>query len=192
MQAYSDMARESIQMALRRGGSTEPGTAIVSSRFDREIDTIENPAGVGGGGGGPYPFDAILTADPGTPGYSIATIQPGTINGILPSNYSTTYTLDDTLVYFLVASVTVSAGQITAVTLSMPTSPPAGVPVNMGQPPLSFTYLLGVVVDGVWYRVIGNGSLSAISTDVYHTDKTSPSPGTLPYDIWYTWNLVQA
>jgi len=162
----------------------------ISDRFDRQIDTLQNPAGGGGGAAGPYPFDMTFTALGG--GSYTAAILPGTINGIIPSNFATTYTINNTTVYYLILNVTVSGGAVTAATLSLSTTPPTGIPVNMGQPPLSFEYLLGVVVDATWYRTIGNGSLTATAEDVYHVSKTSPAPGTLPYDIYYTWGITEA
>lgn len=166
--------------------------AILPDQFDRAVDVFESPPiAAGGGNSVPFPFDISLVPDPSHAGFSIATIRPGTVNGLIPSNYATTYSLDDTLVYYLVVSVTASDGAITGVTLSMPTTAPAGMPTNMGQPPLSFDYLIGVVVAGDWFRTIGDGGITATSIESFRTSKTSPAPGTLPYDIWYTWDISE-
>lgn len=163
--------------------------AQIITNLQKSNDTITGTtaSGSGGGGGGPtgpYPFDISFS---GGPDPKDATVRPGTINGILASNFTDTYSLSASGVYYLVLSVTATDGEIVSALLSMPTSPPAGVPTLQGQPPTSFDYLLGVVVDLVWYRVIGNGSLTAEGDEVFRVSKVAPAPGTLPYDIYYNW-----
>lgn len=148
---------------------------------------VWGPGGGGGGPSGPYPFDVELTGS-GSP--LTASILPGTLNGLIPTNIFSTYPLAVPGTYYLVLAATAATGEIASCSLSMPTSPPVGIPTVMGEPPLSFDYLLGVVIDGVWFRTIGNGSLSAAGQEVFRISKASPAPGTLPYDIYYTWNIV--
>jgi hypothetical protein len=167
------------------GGGEEP-----SERFDRQIDTIKSPdsaPSAGGDGGTPPPFDVTFDTS-GDPRDTF--VRPGTINGVLPSNYDDVFSLAASGVYYLVLNVTASDGEIASATLSFDSSPPAGVPTLQGQPPTAFAYLLGVVVDLVWFRVIGPGSLAAAGTEVFRVSKSAPSPGTLPYDIYYTWTIT--
>lgn len=165
---------------------------VPTDQWDRQIDQFDQPAGGGGGGVSVvYPFDVISA---GTGNF---TVQPGTINGQLPSNYSNVFVLSPSTTYYLVLSCTSSNGQITGAVLSFASSPPASIPTNMGQPPTSFDFLIGIVITdaiggGTWYRTIGPGSLSAAGQEAFRTDKTSPAPGTLPYDLWYTWVITQA
>jgi len=161
------------------------------TQFDRQIDQILSPVAGGGGGAVVYPFDVISA------GTSSFTVQPGTLNGLLPSNYNSTFTLSTSTTYYLQLAATASNGQITGATLSFVTSAPAAIPTNMGQPPTSFDYMLGILITngaggGTWFRTIGPGSLNAAGQECFRTSKSSPSPGTLPYDIWYTWVLTQA
>lgn len=172
-----------------------PG-GILSDTWDRQVDEFNSPPiSDGGGSAGPFPFDAILEPDPVTMGNTLATFLPGVINGLLPSNYASSFSLSPSSTYFAIISCTASNGQITAASLSFGSSPPAAIPTNMGQPPLSFDFLLGIVItDGLggatWSRIIGDGSLAAAGAEAFRTDKATPVPGTLPYDIWYTWNLT--
>lgn len=170
--------------------SPDLGGIRISDRFDRRADRLPDPPGGSGGGEGPRPFDVLF----GTPsgGSVAATVQPGTINGLLPSNYSSSWTLTIPGTYFVVLSCTASGGQITGATLNFNSSPPAGIPVNSGQPPLSFDFLLGIVVDGVWFRTIGDGSLTAAGQLSYQVNATAPAPGTLPFTNYYTWVIAQA
>ena len=119
------------------------------------------------------------------------TLAPGTINGLLPTNYNSVFTVSATATFFVVLSVTASSGELASATINFNSSPPAAVPVNMGPNPHSlFDYLLGILVNGIWYRTIGPGGLAAAGAEVFRASKLSPAPGTLPYDIYYTWNLT--
>lgn len=140
---------------------------------------------------GPFPFDVEFSAGSDVD-HTTATVRPGTINGLVPTNILTTPDLAIATPYYLVLSATVSDGAVTSCSLSFDTSTPSGMPTAQGVPPLSFTYLLGMIIGGEWFRTIGNGSLFAQSYEVFRTSKTSPDPGTLPYDIWYSWALTNA
>jgi hypothetical protein len=161
------------------------------TQFDRQIDQILSPVSAGGGGGAAvYPFDVISA------GTSSFTVQPGTMSGLLPSNYGSTFTPTPSTTYYLELNCTASSGQIATVALNFASSAPSAIPVNMGQPPTSFSFLLGILVTdgtggGTWFRCIAPGSLFAIGALQYQTNKASPAPGTLPFDNWYTWLIEQ-
>lgn len=142
---------------------------------------------------GPYPFDVSFINITGTT--QEAVIRPGTLNGIIPSNYLTTYVQNRTgTQYYLVLNVTMGGTpiEVTAVSLTFGTSPPAGIPTAAGGPPTSWDYLLGAVLEGVWYRTIGPGSLVAFPVESYRVSQSNPTPGTLPYDIYYTMDVSNA
>jgi hypothetical protein len=159
---------------------TATGTTLTLRR------AVAGPRG-GGASAGPYPFDVELI--PVDEDEQTAIVRPGTINGLLATNYLDTFPLDPENVYYLVANITTADGEITAYTLSFDSSAPAGIPTAVGLPPTSFTYLLGIVNLTTWFRTIGLGSLVATSVEAFRVSKTSPAPGTLPYEIWYTWQL---
>lgn len=172
------------------GGRTIDGSP--NANIDLGFDEIGWPGTTppsGGGTPGPaatYPFDVTLTGS----GTLTASVKAGTINGLIPSNFLSTFSIGALATGYLVLSVTTSGGQVTGALLSLPSTPPVGIPVNMGQPPTTFDYLLGAVVNGVWFRVIGLGSLAAASVEAFRVSKVAPAPGTLPYDIYYTWNIT--
>ncbi len=166
-----------------------PSRSMPAFQFDRSVDELEGPQASGGGAptSGPFPFDVSFTGS-GTP--LTAAVRPGTLNGLIPTNFTDTYSITVPGVYYLILSATAAAGEIASCLLAMSGSPPTGIPTNMGEPPLAFDYLLGAVIDGVWYRTIGNGSLTAAGQEVFRVSKIAPAPGTLPYDIYYTWNIT--
>jgi hypothetical protein len=162
-------------------------TNPVAPGFAEELDAIKSPPPGGGTVATAYPFDVTFDTA-GDPRDTF--VRPGTINGVLPTNYSDIFSLAASGVYFLVLTVTASDGEIASAVLSFEVSPPAGIPTIQGQPPTTFEYLLGVVIDLVWYRTIGPGSLAAAGLEVFRVSKTAPAPGTLPYDIYYTWSIT--
>lgn len=169
-----------------------------SERFDRNIDDLLSPEGTGGAGGGgggstgPYPFDVSFSAGSDA-SHNTATVRPGTLNGLVPSNILTTADLSLSGSYYLVLSGVAADGEITSCSLSFPTSAPSPMPVTVGQPPTAFDYVLGMILGNgtalEWFRTIGNGSLQAAGNEVFRVPKASPSPGTLPYDLYWTWVL---
>lgn len=174
--------------------SLEPqaGSGVKILRTSRGALIVADPVRGGvkqAGSKGLYPFDVTLV-DLVVGTSKTASIRPGSINNLIPSNYTTTYPLLNSTTYYLVLSVTVTAGVVTGATLSMPTTAPVGMPVALGAPPTAFTVLLGAVIAGAWYRTIGNGSLQATSAEAFRVSRSSPAPGTLPYDLYYTWGLT--
>jgi hypothetical protein len=159
-------------------------------KFSDTEDGFHSPVAGGGGGGITlYPFDVEFGA--GSDGsHSAGTVRPGTLNGLLPSNFTISDDLSNTGTYYLVLSATATDGEITGCTLAFSGSAPGALPVLQGQPPTTFDYLLGVIVDAQWFRTIGLGSLTANGVEVYRVSKTTPAPGTLPYDIYYTWGIT--
>lgn len=177
------------------------GKAIVSGAGVRKRDvaggvmlTADIPPVEGGGGAsGPYPFDiSFLPIDDDT---QYAIIRPGTLNGIIAWNYSVQWPVWKTgFQYFLHLDVTMSGSplSVTTVQLTLDETPPAGIPTTAGGPPTEWSYLLGVLIDSTWYRTIGNGSLVAFPVEAYRVSQSDPTPGTLPYDIYYTMSVENA
>lgn len=159
--------------------------------MSQELDKILGPTSSGGGTpSDPLgPFD--LTFTPGVaPGDLTPSMRPGTINSVIPSNYLSIPDFADTGTFYFVLSVTTLNGQVVSCTVALNGSPPAGIPVAAGTPPTSFDFLIGVVQDGVWYRSAPTGSFTATPLDVFHAAIVSPAPGTLPYDIYYSWAIT--
>jgi hypothetical protein len=145
------------------------------------------PSRGGGAATERYPFDITLTDAGG--GNSTATIWPGTINQLLPSNYLTGVTVSNTGTHFLVLDCTASDGEITAAPLAIESAAPPAITPTQGTPPVAFQVLVGIIIDGVAYKVWGNGSVTASAAESYRVDKGSPVPGSLPYDVFYTWEF---
>jgi hypothetical protein len=181
--------------ALARGENIQSGYGVLLSRNATGGVVINSAARAmaGGGGGGTsvnLPFDVTFSSGTDVSN-ATATIRPGTLNGLLPASILTTTVLNKTGTHYLVLTGTAANGQINSCSVAFASSPPAPMPVLLGQPPTSFSYLIGMAVgDGsalTWYRTAGSGSLFADGSEVFRVPKTTPAPGTLPYDIYWTW-----
>jgi len=136
------------------------------------------------------PFDLFL-ADAGG-GNSTATIWPGTLNQLLVSNYATGVTVPQTGTRYLVVDCTTADGEITSAALAADSTAPGAIAPTQGTPPVAFKLLVGIVVDNVAYKVWTAGNVLASPVESFRVDKASPVPGSLPYDIYYTWELTGA
>lgn len=116
-----------------------------------------------------------------------AVLTVGTLNGLVPSNYSNAFNLTADTTYWPTLDVTTSNGQITGVTISMDTTPPAQTTINESTPPGSFKIILGVIRNTT-YAMAHNTNLSATTSEVFRVDKTSLTiPGEEPSKRYYEW-----
>jgi hypothetical protein len=168
---------------------SSPGLRVKRTPDGTILEPLAGPTRTVRGGGGVtrYPFDITLTDAGG--GDSTATIWPGTINQLLPSNYLTGVTVSNTGTHFLVLDCTASDGEITAAPLAIETGAPPAITPTQGTPPVAFQVLIGIIIDGVAYKVWGNGNMTASAAESFRVDKGSPVPGSLPYDVFYTWEF---
>jgi hypothetical protein len=173
------IVRELDSLAIRNvvGGSfrkTPGGTEIVIGRSS------------GGGGQTSQPWDVIATKDasPATT-YSV-TVRPGTLNGILPSNWSDTFACAATGIYYAKAVITTDGTAVTAVTIECNTTAPTVQTPQVFGVETTIRYLFGLFSAGSVYRVIGAGHIS-LNPSVWMTKaKDSPAaPGELPWVQYY-------
>jgi hypothetical protein len=145
------------------------------------------------GKGGPaltrQPWDLIAAPDPDStaenPPYKIR-VQPGTLNGILPSNWDEEFTAQPTGLHYAKAVIATDGEAITGVTIEINTTPPSDqAPVEFGIES-SIDYLFGLFAEGAVYRVVGSGHIT-LAPAQWLVTSASPAaqPGEIPYDIYY-------
>ena len=133
------------------------------------------------------PWDLQARIDPAadpedeTPPYLIR-VRPGTLNGILPTNWDEEFEYPGTGLWYAKAVVATDGEAITGVTIVINgTAPTVQQPVEFGiQNPVQ--YLFGLFLEGAVYRVIGAGHIT-ISPKLWLTTErqTLPAPGELPF-----------
>jgi hypothetical protein len=130
-------------------------------------------------------FDVIIGSDEnGTP---TATIVPGTLNGILPSNMFDSFTLDATSTWYFKAGATTDGTQVTAVEIYVDQSPPdQQTPVPQALP-AAFDKLFALVKAGKVFRMIPDGSITVASQPLFTADRETWTPGKPMTETWYSW-----
>lgn len=139
-----------------------------------------------GSPGPDYPLDLSLT-DAGTDFTGV--FRPGTLNGKLPSNYTSLTGIAKTGVVFIVLTGTMNDGQPAACTFSAESSAPDGYPVQIDVPPTTLEILTHVVADGQVFRVLGPSSITASVVESFRTAKSTTGPGERTFNSYYTYEV---
>ena len=146
------------------------------------------------GGGTPaitQPWDLVAIVDPDAdpeaenPPYLVR-VRPGTLNGILPTNWDIEEECAGTGLFYAKAVIATDGEAITGVTIEIDsTAPTLQQPVEFGIAS-SIEYLFGLFSEGAVYRVIGAGHI-VLPTRTWLVTSAAPaaSPGESPYDIYY-------
>ena len=149
------------------------------------------PRGAAGTPATPQPWDLQAVVDPEAapesenPPYLVR-VRPGTLNGILPSNWDIEQECAGTGLFYAKAVIATDGEAITGVTIEIDgTAPTVQQPVEFGIAS-SIKYLFGLFSEGAVYRVIGAGHI-VLPTRTWLVTSADPaaSPGQAPYDIYY-------
>jgi hypothetical protein len=139
-----------------------------------------------------HPFQIFSTQDPDSdpenPTY-LVTVRPGTVNGVLATNWDIEETCGEEELGYVVLTVTCSSNAVVSSVLSFDALAPSTEqsPVKWGLP-TEFKVLIGLVRGPQVWQVVTN-NLSYSGSKRITTDRSSPSLGQLPYDNWYIWQL---
>jgi hypothetical protein len=171
------------------------------------VSTSQNPIELGAG----PPFFQPLAREPRVDdddGAAISTILPwellprnigtsenpsweirvaaGTLNGILPSNYTSVFSANNTSTYFAKAVISTNGRDITGLSIVINNTPPTPQQAQLFSVSSNFEYLFGVFAAGQKQRTIGLGNI-AISTRTWVVVQAQPQPqiGQSPYDIYF-------
>ena len=137
------------------------------------------------------PWDLVAQVDPDAapenpnPPYLVR-VRPGTLNGILPTNWDIEEECAGTGLFYAKAVIATDGEAITGVTIEIDANPPTvQEPVEFGIA-ASVEYLFGLFSEGAVYRVIGAGQI-VLPTRTWLVTSADPaaSPGESPYDIYY-------
>jgi hypothetical protein len=169
-------------------------TAPLSARVTQDGTCISLPkaftAGASSTTATRQPWDLVITTDPESesepPAYLVS-VRPGTLNGILPSNWNIEQPIeaDDEDLYYAKAVIATDGQDITGVTIEIDTTAPEIATAGLFSVPASIDYLFGLYQSGQVYRVIGGGHI-VLSPEVWLTvERVGALPGELPYELYY-------
>ena len=169
-------------------------TRVVNGTFKKLPGGTEIVVAPQSGGGTPAttsPWDLLAQVDPDAdpedenPPYLVR-VRPGTLNGILPTNWDIEEECAGTGLFYAKAVIATDGEAITGVTIEIDsTAPTLQQPVEFGIAS-SIEYLFGLFSEGAVYRVIGAGHI-VLPTRTWLVTSAAPaaSPGESPYDIYY-------
>lgn len=132
------------------------------------------------------PWDLIAIQDPENKSKYSVRVRPGTLNGILPSNWDQRFECLATGLYFAKALIATDGEQITSVGIVVDQNKPkTQTPQKFGIES-SIEYLFGVFSAGQVYRVVGDGHIT-LTPKVWLTmpKEQAAKPGELPYIQFY-------
>jgi hypothetical protein len=134
-----------------------------------------------------HPFQISSEEDPANKGGYLVSVRPGTLNGVLATNWNTKEGVGADELKYVVLTASATSNSIVSTELSLDDQYPSSEqsPVKWALPD-SFAVLLGMVRGRtVWQVVYDNLSYSASKRIT--TDRANPQVGQLPYENWYIW-----
>lgn len=169
-------------------------TRVVNGTFRKLPGGTEITVAPQRGGGTPttrQPWDLIAQVDPDAdpedenPPYLVR-VQPGTLNGILPSNWDEEFECAGTGLHYAKAVIATDGEAITGVTIEIDTTAPTTQEPQEFAIETEVEYLFGLFAEGAVYRVIGAGHIT-MSPEVWLTVEkpAAAQPGELPWIQYY-------
>ena len=113
----------------------------------------------------------------------MATVQPGTVNGIIPSNLFDSFAIDLTSTWYLVVTCSASDGVVTSAVLSASTTPPTPQSASASLPPATFVIPFGIIIAGTAYCLLTANWISATPSALYTVTHEDGSIST-----YYAWS----
>jgi hypothetical protein len=108
------------------------------------------------------PWDVISSSSSSSPQIQI---WPGLINGVMPANMFSTFTVDATSLWYIKATVDSDGSSVTGVTLNVDTDTPDVQKSADGELPTGFDVLVGLYKASMAYNIVGkNVTLTATQT----------------------------
>jgi hypothetical protein len=135
-----------------------------------------------------YPFEYYSGGTVTAPWFGL---RAGTVNGVLPVNWTTTFALpvSTTAGYtrYIDLSCETDGSAINEVTIQLNNTPPEPMVATIESAPPSFKINTHVVVNGEAYRTIGASSILAVVQESIRVDRTYVEYGVKPWDQYYIW-----
>ena len=166
------------------------GERGITVRQSGDATYIGLAASTGGGGFQEQTHAFKINASSPEEGSYELTVDPGTINSILPNNLFdggelTTHTYSENQVTHVILTATTDGEQVTSALIEVSgEAPQAQTPVVFGIP-TEAKFLLGVAYNDTVYQVVTD-NITAVGKQMYIKNITgTPQPGQLAYEIYY-------
>lgn len=174
------LARQEANKEIING----PGIRIASQ--DGRSVVIENSATTRSSGTQCNTWGVLKDPTASDVAYKIQ-IRCGTIGGVLPTNHASTFSIAIDTSYFIVASCTLSNGEVSSVTLSVDATPTVNAwPIQANTPPTSVDIVLATARN---YRACFNYT-GNISINPVEKFRTITGSGAVPFTFYYGFEIV--
>jgi hypothetical protein len=131
----------------------------------------------------PRPWDLITTDS--TESSVTLKVNPGTINGILPSNFADQFTVSKNSTSYAKLLITTDGRSFTSVEIEIDSSPPSTQVPEKFATPSEVEWLFGVYYEGVAFNLTGGENITATSRQWLVTSAPIASPGESPFEIYF-------
>jgi hypothetical protein len=169
-------------------------TRVVNGTFRKLPGGTEITVAPQRGGGTPIsrqPWDLIARVDPNAdpedenPPYLVR-VQPGTLNGFLPTNWDEEFECAGTGLHYAKAIVATDGQAMTGVTIEIDTNAPDPQELQEFGIDNPIEIVFGLFAEGAVYRLIGAGNIAASPKLWLTTERqTPPAPGELPFSQYF-------
>jgi hypothetical protein len=164
--------------------------SVVGGIFKRGVGgtTITVEPSTVGGLSLTYPFEYYSGGTASAPWFGL---RAGTVNGVLPTNWTTTLALPvvTTAGYTRYVDLQCSGdgASINSVEIQLNSTPPPPMTATYESAPSSFKINTHTVVNGIAYRTIGASSILAVVQESIRVDRANVEYGVKPWDQYYIW-----
>jgi len=119
-------------------------------------------------------------------------LRAGTINGVIPTNWSTTFALPQATtagyVKYINLNCNTDGKQVTQVEIALENNPPLPPSNYPSVAPVTFSICSHLIYNGTSYRLIGPSPIVAMTREAIKVEKdTTLTFGEYPFIIYYTW-----
>lgn len=114
-------------------------------------------------------------------------VRPGLVNQFIAGDPSEVISWTGTT--FFIAHVTTNGTELTGVSITTSSTPPAGQTPGLFAGPSSVDVPFALIADGVIYRLIGPGNITLSLYEALRTDTDTVEFGRLNYNAWYCWKI---
>ena len=137
-----------------------------------------------------HPFQISAALNSSTNNYS-ATIRPGTLNQLLPTNTFNgaalrSFAYNANQLKYVVLSAQSDSTQFTTCSLELADQAPATQTPALYSLPTQVSFLIGILYNSSVYQVIKN-NIVVSGSEAFRTAKTSPAPGEVAFNVYYAW-----
>lgn len=119
-----------------------------------------------------------------------AKVAPGLVGGILPSNWDSEISFNQSGLSYMVVECQSNGKVVTTASISNSSSAPQQQTPGLNLAPSSFKILFAVIKDGAAIRTIREGHIALNPVISVSLPKTSLTPGLNVLDRYYVWGLL--